>query len=98
MPTKLYTGLRMSFGAGTLRWPRSAVTAPGDTADTSKGFLFICHANKNWNGFRPLWLKTVSSPAPKIKPLTALFFLQRGLGRGVEKRAGFASQMAGPDS
>ncbi len=64
---------------GTGQWPvlpknGFPVTLSGDIANASKLFHFICHANKNQNGLRPLWLKTVSPPPSKIKPLTRSFF------------------------
>ena len=68
-------GLRKLFDANTLRSRPSALTAPGsgDIATSSKGCPCICQLNINWNGFWPSWLKRMSPPAPKIKPLIRSF-------------------------
>src|SRR5713101_4554193 len=38
------------------------------------------------------------APGTQNQAFNAIIFLQRGLGGGVEKRPGFAGQMAGPSS
>src|SRR6266852_2715398 len=49
--------LRKCFGGSILRSPLSAVTAPGsgDIAITSKSFVIIWRANKNWNSSHKWW-------------------------------------------